>query len=394
MKGSKRQILIHDDEPSASTGWRNQLSKLLGKDFDVKSLSNDAFGNILKTLETRRSAARSTAKAKIIPCEIDDAGVLIIDYDLLQSTNQKFLTGEAFAYLSRCYSNCGLILVVNQFGGDIFDLTMLGHPESYADLNVGTKQLLAGGLWRERWKGFRSWHWPVMPQLLDDFEERVRQLNGKLDKPIMGMLGLEGVSNSFSGPAAEFIQGTVKKPLNEITFRNFVLENRTNGLRYKDRPMNDETIARIAASRLGKWLERLVLAGQDVLVDAPHLVSRFPSLLSGPRKKAASWNKTAQLGRKAVIGLRSASIKDFAYKQTEWLSRPAWFWPRVMTSDKIAEVRNPFGQSTDNPDLVFCEDVSYFLPRDQAREFIADIPSPFVRRYVARPNSGNLKIPS
>jgi hypothetical protein len=391
MKPKKRQVLIHDDEPSASTGWRDQLGKLLGKYFEVRSLNNDAFGKILNTLEARRSSARSSKKEKLAPCEIDDAGILIIDYDLLQSTNQQFLTGEAFAYLSRCYSSCGLIIVVNQFGGDIFDLTMLGHPESYADLNVGAKQLVCDGLWREPWRGFRSWHWPLMPQLLDNFEIRVGHIIQKLDQAIIGVLGLDEVSSSFSGPAAEFLQGTVKKPLNNITFRDFVVENRTNGLRYKDKPLNDETVARIAASRLSKWLERLILAGQDILVDAPHLVSRFPSLLSGSRNQVSSWNKTTRISKRAPSGIRNSSIRGFEYKHPEWLSRPAWFWPQVMTSKKILEVRNPFGQSAGIPDFVFCEDISRFLRREQAQEYIADLPSPFVRRYVARANSKKFK---
>ena len=63
-----------------------------------------------------------------------------------------------------------------------------------------------------------------------------------------------------------------------------------------DEPWDQGGIERVAAARLGKWLERLVLPGQNVLVDAPHLVSRFPSLVA-----ADDLDETTRLGATYVF---------------------------------------------------------------------------------------------
>ena len=54
----------------------------------------------------------------------------IIDYDLLGSQAEKSptgsLTGEIIAYLVRCFSRCKLIIGLNQYGSNPFDLTLRG----------------------------------------------------------------------------------------------------------------------------------------------------------------------------------------------------------------------------------------------------------------------------
>ncbi|MEA2887629.1 MAG: hypothetical protein QOD11_1989 [Bradyrhizobium sp.] len=393
MSSQRKKILVHDDEPERSKGWARKITKLIGNDFEVTPLSNEAFAEALNTLDARRAAARKSSKARATTKAtlIDEAAVLIIDYDLLKSSNKHFLTGEAFAYLSRCYSTCGVVVVVNQFGGDVFDLTLQGHPESFADLNVGAKQLLAEGLWRDKWSGFRSWHWPVLPSYVEALDRRVKMVMRRLDEPIIKVLGMEKVCASLSGPAVQFIQGNIGHDIERITFRQFVTTNANNGLRYKDEALGDNYTARIAAARIGKWLERLVLVGQDVLVDAPHLVARFPSLLSGAPSKLESWNKLTTLGSDAPAGMRSSVIEKFRFRHNEWISRPAWFWSQVAVCKDIPEVAQPFGAKRNMPDIVFCEDLSRFVPRTQAREFLGDLPSPFVKRYAANPKHGRFK---
>ena len=75
--------------------------------------------------------------------EIDDASIFIIDYDLLGSQAEKSptgsLTGEIIAYLVRCFSRCKLIIGLNQYGSNPFDLTLRGDLNSFADLNFRRK---------------------------------------------------------------------------------------------------------------------------------------------------------------------------------------------------------------------------------------------------------------
>ena len=61
-------------------------------------------------------------------------------------------------------------------GQPLFDLTLCGHPRSFADLNLGFKELLNRGLWMNKWNGYRPWHWPLMPDAIDYFEQRITKL--------------------------------------------------------------------------------------------------------------------------------------------------------------------------------------------------------------------------
>lgn len=133
----------------------------------------------------------------------------------------------------------------------------------------------------------------------------------------------------------------------------------------------------------------MVLAGQDILVDAPHLISRFPSLLTSETEEQKVWNKTASFKGINSLSIRYRTIQEFRFEKQDWLSRPAWFWRRLSNYDRIAEVSDPW--STKRPELVFCEDISKFLPQKASREFVADLPSPFVRRFVSAPDSKEVR---
>jgi len=384
---SQNKIFIYDDEPARVMQWKSQLERLapIRSRFVVEKIDTDVFDLAVSQLEQRQSNARKGAPP-VPPWgenKFDEAAILVLDFDLLKSRRGGYVTGETAAYLARCYSTCSVIIGVNQFGPNTFDLTLKGHPESYADLNLGEKQLANPGLWKEPWEGFRPWSWPLLPRALDAFQARVGELKGHLDDRMLSFLGFpEEGATILPRSTVEFIER--KKNAEETTFRGFVM-NSESGLRRKDRPLDDESVARIAAARVVKWLERLVLPGQDILVDAPHLVSRYPSLLTSKRKSLISWNKTATLQEVSTLRVEYRKIEAFRFKKSDWLSRPAWFWHGVSNSPKVAEVVNPW--SADRPDYAFCEDISRFLPRDAAREFVADVASPFVRRFVVNPGS-------
>lgn len=381
----KKTILVYDDESQIRARWKRQLETVpvIESSFTVASAQNE-FKEALLDLEERRRLAR-TKDSKNLAIEnnvIDKSSVLIVDFDLFE--DQK--TGEEVAYLARCYSRCGLILGVNQFGGDNpFDLTLKGHPESFADINLGGRQISNEGLWQEPWTGFRPWTWPLLVNGIRSLESQVDDLlaDENLDKPISKYLGFaEEVVATLPRSTREFL-GSGRKP-QDTTFRNFVLES-DNGLRPKDRPLSDEFIARIAAARISKWLERLVLPGQDILVDAPHLVSRYPSLLTGKKADVTSWDQTTSFAGITKLGLHYQRINKYRFERSNWLSRPAWLWRPLTKDEKITEVSDPW--SIEKTDYVFCEDISKFVNRGSAREFVAELPSPFVRRFVVNPKT-------
>ncbi len=383
----KKQILVFDDDKGRTAQWAAELKrqKSIQKLFEVNALELDRFKEALSALDQRRRQARlDSIDIGNWRNPIDSAAILIIDYDLLELNREQYITGETVAYLARCYSKCGLIVGLNQYGDNDFDLTLKGHPESYADLNIGSKQLASIGLWHEPWSGFRPWTWPILPLALQAFERRAKSLAGCLDEPILTYLGFpDDVVKILPRSVAEFIEAGDRSS-EKVTFRQFV-EGSGNGLSGKDVVRNDKLIARIAAARIAKWLERLVLPGQDIIVDAPHLVSRYPSLLNGNARLISTWNKAASIGKENLVGIKHTRIKQFRFSAGDWLSRPGWFWKGLSNHQTIPEVANPW--SIEKPGFVFCEDMSCFLPREAAREFVADLTSQYVRRFVVDPNT-------
>lgn len=391
---SKQKILVFDDQPSTAERWVADLEQqeAVEERFLVKPACPSDFRDAIAGLQKRRKAARTSIGGDVLaPNAFDDVAILVVDYDLLYFDEAGELTGESVAYLARCYSRCGLIIGVNQFGVYNFDLTLKGHPDSFADLNLGHKHLANRGLWSEPFRGFRPWYWPLLPKALSSFEKCVARVVEKLDEPILEFLGfpVETV-RILPTTARDFLTRTTRRGSPELTtFRQFV-ENSGEGLRgRRDRTIDDRITARIAVARLKKWLELHVLAGQDILVDAPHLVSRFPSLLGGDIGRIREWNQTASFSTVGRLGLRHQIIADHRFKSADWLSREAWFWRGVSECPNVEEVRNPW--SVAKPDFVFCEDVSRFVPKAAARGFMADLPSQYVRRYVVDPDSNRAR---
>ncbi len=389
----KKKIWICDDRTLDEQPWKEKLEAVptLLETFDVHVATPHDLVKKAQALEKRRRDARGRdnlieSYAEAEPIDIfDEADILIIDYDLIRLKTELYLTGENIAYLARCYSRCGLIVALNQFEHvAAFDLTLKRHPESFADLNISDQSLDNPGLWCESsaWNEFRPWYWPYLPEALEKFERRIKNLRSSLDESILDYLGFLKSDTSLPRSAIEFL--TIADKPSETTFQDFVLSSGSrspgNGLRRKDKPFSKEAIMRIAAARVAHWLENIVLPGQDILVDAPHLVSRYSSLINGDSKDLNAWNNTASLASYEDIGVEDNAIQHYRFAKQDWLSRPSWFWAEVSNCEDIKEVADPW--SAERTDYVFCEDTSRFALRDKTREFLAPLESPFVRRFA------------
>ena len=404
MSKKNPTILIYDDEQGRPDEFKRKLDE--GFDnadqidrFDIIFLKDDEFYNSIRALEKRRIDFR---EKKEIDFEgnsndgvkkIDNASIFIIDYDLLGSqVEESFtgsLTGEIVAYLVRCFSKCKLIVGLNQYGSNPFDLTLRGDLNSFADLNLGEHQLNNPDLWRGNWgdsrQGFRPWSWPNLRDSLCTFDERVRDVQENLDRPISEFLNFDAeLFQLLPREIVQFIEKPKKKEHFQTTFWEFVVES-GNGLRLKDtkelnKGINDHILARVGAARISKWLECLVLPEQDILVDAPHLVSRYPSLITGDKKKIETWNRTAQLIEHNELGIDTNLIEVYRFQKDHWVSRPVWFWDKLRDCERIREIIEPW--LTVKPSWVFCEDASYFFNREDCRGFLADTASPFTQRFV------------
>lgn len=274
------RIIIFDDEEGAADSWKGEIEGLLpkGSPYEVSLMIDGQFKDAVRGLEERRENLRDgkSFAASLGSNPFDEAAILIVDYDLLR-LYKDFLTGEAVAYLARCFSRCGFIVALNQYGSNNFDLTLKGHPRSFADLNLGSQQIGNGGLWSEDKLGFRPWSWPLLPRAEGALQRRATALQQHIDVPILSYLSIpEDIATTFPRNVMEFLDigKNGHKHLNEITFRDFVSKSQ-NGLKGKDAlskigadddgAFSDELIARIAASRIGKWLERLVLDRKSVV---------------------------------------------------------------------------------------------------------------------------------
>ncbi len=400
----KKTILIYDDDKSRIEGFAEKLSNGLktaqqDANFDIISLDNDAFERAMKALEQRQMKFREKKEIYLEDSPkdggewIDNAAIFLIDYDLLSSQAKESLrgtlTGEIVAYLVRCFSRCQLIIGLNQYGSHPYDLTLRGHLESFADLNLGEDQLENPDLWKGDWspsrEGFRPWYWPNLSTAINDFDKRVTDVEKNLDTPIHEFFGFgKELFQVLPREVVQFIETKEKKAESQTTFRQFITES-GNGLRLKNKikpesRINDHILARVGAARISKWLERRVLPEQDILVDAPHLVSRYPSLMTGDKNEIETWNQTAQLIEHDRLGLKIDVIKPYRFPRDHWVSRPVWFWDALRESEDIQEITQPW--LTVKPNWVFCEDASRFYNREDCREFLADTASPFTQRFV------------
>lgn len=373
----KKKIFIYDDDQKLAKKLEQDLENLEGvkKHFEIEALNENKFKNIVAVFEKRRRSVREKEEWEGESIALDEASIFIIDYDLFESN--RFLTGEEVSYLARCFSNCGVIVALNQFYEVDFDLTLKGHLESYADLNLRGDQLCNPNLWGGKGEEFHPWYWPVLTQLVDQFSKRVKDVKENIGKPICKALGFKPEEFDFQLPRS-VSQFLGPEPKN-TTFRDFV-KSSGNGMHHLDsEKAHDDIVARVAAARISKWLERSVLPEMDILVDAPHLVSRFPSLLLDAKEKIENWNATAKRAKFSEIGIDFEKIEKYRFKKEYWSSRPVWFWNRMREDSAILEVKEPW--KTIRPKWVFCEDISRFH-EGKYKEFVARVESPFGRRFV------------
>jgi hypothetical protein len=383
-----KKVVIFDDENKIAEKYRKRLEENIGQNtsLEISVFDEMQFLDSMKQIESRRKAFRSNSINEV-HCPLDKTDILIIDYDLLSlNDNGGSSTGETVCYMARCFSEVKVIVGLNQYGENTFDLTLKGHLESFADVNVGSQQIDNSALWGGE-SAFHPCYWPNLIQRCEAFNSRMKQVEKCLDQPILETLGIsDEVVNIMPKTSLGFITGALDIEPADVTFREFSLSS-GEGLKGKDKSPGPETafdhmVARIAAARISKWLERWVLPGQDILVDAPHLVSRYPSLLLGDHADIKRWDRTAAMGPYDSLGLDHGKIEDYRFKQDVWLPRPAWFWPKLIDCQRILEVKEPWEREATN--LVFCEDSSSFFPEEDCEEFLAEFESPYVQRFVKK----------
>lgn len=368
-------ILICDDTEQPLAGLKGHLAELAPEGSTVDVVAGDAVICLAEELETRRRATVADGTKAIAWGEhrLDCVDLLLIDYNFVHLRDARGLTGHRLAYLARCYSDAKYIVVLNQFGENRFDLTLRGHPEAHADLHIGLRQATNVGLWRrEKWPEFRPWVWPVLPDAVARLDRLTAEVTAVLDANVLKHLQLDDRIGAIPRNVRQFLGG------DDVTFDSFVRKS-GYGFDLSDKPFDDRVVAKVAASRISKWLEHMILAAQDLLIDAPRLLSRYPSVLGDHNLNVLSDVPLTPAWQDALA--LPDPVRENAYAKVDWLSRPAWWRPELLSDERIPE-----NQETTSPDLSlrFAEDASRFLPPEKVTPFVADLASPFVQRFVRK----------
>ena len=310
--------------------------------------------------------------------------VVVVDYDLLKYSSTIDTTGSRLAYLLRCFTSCAFIVVLNANGPNPFDLSLSSPSEDFADLHIDGKQLGNPGLWNTDCKGYRPWYWPVIPEAVKSFNVCVNEAEQNLEEPIIGFFGLDRVIDWIPWRAVGFLSGS-RKPIEEVTFKD-VAQSFRSGTANKDELIPSQT-ARVATARVLTLLNNIILPEQNALVDAPHLISRFPSLIGDGSVDLESLNRLCDpVGPEGAEPL-GRTAGEIPFPKVSLAMETAWYWPALNRDESIDEVRDPWRTSEANAERVFCEDVSRFLPVESAQAFQALVSPPFMKRYVLDRNS-------
>ena len=251
----------------------------------------------------------------------------------------------------------------------------------FADLHLGAEQIGNPGLWSGSFEGYRPWHWPVLPNARMNFEKCVEDVRENLDQPILEFLGLGRFVDWMPTKAHDFFLGGGS--MGTVRFSDFVKRAR-GGIESKDK-LPPDYMARVATARLLALLNGLILPEQSILVDAPHLAARFPSLIRGGDQDIHYWNRLCEPLNEEIDDLLVDVLTEHRFKRQHWLWRSVWYWPDIARDERIAEVKDPW--TVKDIDWVFCENVSRFVPAEFADDFRADVSPPFNKRFVLKRES-------
>ena len=397
------RISVWDDNTEFAREWSSGIEEIVGdSSVVVEAPDNGQIEQELKLLHERRKSYLDSQKGEIIGEDslLDSTDILLVDNDLFEIRNFGDYSAEMVAARARVYTKCKFIVVVNLTLDVDFDLSLLGHLDSKADLHINGRFVNDKGLWLECPKedgAFRPWHWPLIPLAAKYCELRVAELiglfeRGANDTPILEYFGFDSSTrNRLSRSARAFLHP--ERSADSLTFASFIDCNR-NAVDVRDGEKivekgDNEKIARICAHRISKWLSHLILGPQDILIDLPHLVQKLPFLVPEEQSDVVSfWNSYANLGDGPIAKL-TQEVSEYRFQLKHWFDRPVFWWNRFDTDENLA---NLLGAVDANPEeLVFCEDSSAFHSSRECHRFVAAHHSISDDRFVRWPHQQELK---
>ena len=386
------KIGVWDDDEEAAAEWSSELEGVLGNEVTVYAAKATDIEAELRILhERRRRYIEGKEHAQDVgDSELDDVDILIVDNDLFDMPHLNDLSAETVANRVGVYTDCASIVVLNLNPDIDFDLRLLGHPESKADVHINDGFVADPGLWHtcpRKGGAFRPWDWPMLSKARVLHGSRVDEVTELLgsdegDMPILDFLGFGPSSRIRLSRSARAFLHPVKRA-EDVSFRDFIDGNemavsRIDGQQIVKRG-DSAIIARVCARRIATWLARYALGPQDVLVDLPHVVENMPFVVPVEEQESADfWSSCAGLGDAPVWLVDQLDISIF--EKEGWLDRPAFWADGLESEENVAKL---LGAPKSNPQsLVFCEDASCFFPAADCDQFVAAYNSMTDRRFV------------
>ena len=385
------KIGVWDDDEEAAAEWKAELNSALGDETDVYAAKAEEIEAELEVLHERRRRyiEGEDGEEDGGNCELDSVDMLIVDNDLFDLPRLNDLSAETVANRVGVYTDCASIVVLNLSPDIDFDLTLLGHPESKADLHINDGFVANPGLWQScprKDGGFRPWDWPLLPKARTLHGSRVNGVATLLcdepDMPILDFLGFGRTAKQRLSRSARAFLHPVKRA-EDVSFWDFVDRNemavsRIDGEQIVKR-RDSAVMARVGARRIATWLSRYVLGPQDVLVDLPHVVEKMPFVVPAEKRESVDfWSSCARLHEAPTWVVDELGISTL--EKQDWLDRPA-FWADGLESEE--NVSKLLDTPESNPrDLVFCEDASCFFAASECDQFVAAYNSMTDRRFV------------
>ena len=379
---SSLSVLVYDDQIAIAKEIARKIEEAYPfartKPAEIPDLQQ-----LIELMSRRRTEWRRNSNSSPLAEEhpADQADIIVVDYDLFQYVET---TGSQLAYRLRCFSECGFIAILNGYRRrNVFDASLSSPIVDFADLHISDVQIENKGLWRTPFKGYRPWYWPVIPEAITDFENCISDVRNNFDEPILAFLGLQEVIDWIPERALTFL--TREPDVEKVTFRSFIESDR-GGIDPRD-AIGTAQLARVAAAQIRALLNSIILPEQSILIDAPHLISRFPSLITRGRDEITEWNRLCDPVDPPIEELLNECLKDHRFQKDHWLSRPAWYWPNVKRDKRVEEVKSPWTPKEGR--WLFCENISRFAPVEYTQPFRAIVSPPFVQRYVFMSDSAD-----
>lgn len=381
------KIVVCDDEAEMAAEWVASIGELELEGAEIHPME-DAEDQVSHLVE-RKIAVKAGKDPFSIDSAFDKIDVLVVDYDLvLLNHDGSRTTGEGIARLARTYSQCGAIVVMNQFKGPQFDLGMRGHLDSFADVNIDAELVDQKSLWlkQEAAEGvFNPTIWTPMNDRLVSaraFATTLREAG--LDASVMPLLGLANDALvHLSDSAFGFVSLTAEtsEQLASVTVRDFLNRSLDKEIVTSLEQSAPDLLFSFAGFRLAKWLDRAVLRPMDVLIDTAHLIDRFPFLLLDDASDHQIWNVATMNPREK---LNWAAIEGFHNEMaSRVLGRLVFDWYRMDVDDALAEMQDEYIEAGAER-LHLAEDTTRFVESSALTRFRADFHNFGDRRAIEK----------